>query len=249
MSRVCTRCGGEIDDLSIHPYALTCETCRAQQRGINISPDLHDNVAVLAGHLSRNGWPKYAKAANIISDAPEVLDEMGLSGVGHQRAVWLMARCIAKVTTPDGGRYVKYAKSSTGITYVLTHAPQLSDPVACLRCREPISDISSHPTATLCPACRRRTMNSGGVIYQKYGHLFREYLARHNYPEYVAPAKILSLQPDLFNGLGLSQPGMIRVLGTCISEYRGPHGEQYHKYSRRFWRLSAARGQTQEATA
>jgi len=125
MNRVCRRCGEEIDDLSRHPWARLCASCRRQIGTTNLRPSREHDIAVISDYLSRHEWPTYARAATIIETEPDILVKLGLRSDQVPRGRWLISQYIPQVCAPQGRRYTKRNHTSFGTTYELTSSQDI----------------------------------------------------------------------------------------------------------------------------
>lgn len=119
MNRQCKKCGGEITDLTAHPRATVCASCRRQIATENLRPSREEDLAVISAHLEHHDWPTYVRAATIIETDPDILMKLGLRSDQVTRGRWLISQYIPQVRDPQGRRYTKRNHTFFGTTYEL----------------------------------------------------------------------------------------------------------------------------------
>lgn len=109
----------------------------------------------------------------------------------------------------------------------------------CKRCGKEITDLYIWPTATLCPECRGKSLQSNfykGHNEQEQIAILTDYLERHDWPTYISSQLIIDTEPEIIERMGFTPDKMQmarRAISVRIRQVRTPQGEQYTRRGRR----------------
>ena len=113
--RLCMICGKNIDDLSNHPNAKQCKTCRT----VRMNPIImtHEKYgAEIRAHLDNIGWPVFLRPFSEIKENPNL---MATGGRTDRSRHTIFCQPLSEIEH-EGYAYRYYSKGSGKTIYKLT---------------------------------------------------------------------------------------------------------------------------------
>lgn len=103
--KYCEKCGSPIEDLSHHPKAKLCKTCRGNARKRIVEKAVAPAIPTVKEYLKIHDWPAIVRPRNIVDEHPELYTMFEIEE-GNGRIYWIVSNALGCITTPSGERYI-----------------------------------------------------------------------------------------------------------------------------------------------